>query len=377
MDAIVIGAGFAGATAARILAKTGKKVIIFEKQNHIGGNAYDYTDEHDVLVHQYGPHIFHTNYKEVFDFLSEFTIWRKYEHKVLADVKGMQIPVPFNFNSLKMVFLDEFEELKKMLIAEFGYGKKVNILEIKNSEIIEVQKIADYVYENIFLNYTKKQWGFKPEEIDKNVTARVPIFFSEDNRYFQDTYQYMPKDGYAKLFENMLDHKNIKLILNTDGLSVTCFKDEKIYFENKQFSGIVVYTGSIDKIFNYKYGYLPYRTVKFVFENYSKEYFQNCGTVNYTVDKPFTRITEFKHLTGQISKTTTILKEYPMQYDHKQNKVPCYPIVSFENIELYKKYMNLAKSYKGLVLLGRLAEYKYFDMDIVVKRVMETLGGLQ
>ncbi len=376
IDTIVIGTGFAGATAARILAEKGKQVLLFEKHDHVGGNAYDCTDEHGILVHQYGPHIFHTNHKDIFDFLSRFTAWYKYEHKVLANVKNMQIPVPFNLNSLKMVFPQEFDKLTKILINHFGYGKKITILELRNSKVKEVEKIADYVYENIFLHYTRKQWGLKPEEIDKNITARVPLFFSEDDRYFQDEYQYMPKYGYTALFKNMLTHENIHLVLNTDGLSAIHLEDGEIYFKDKKFLGMLVYTGSVDEIFNYQYGHLPYRTIKFIFENYPIERFQDCGTVNYTVDRSYTRITEFKHLTGQRANTTTILKEYPTQYTKKQNQVPCYPITSLKNSELYRKYTTLAKAYPKLFLLGRLAEYQYFDMDITIKHVIDTLGGL-
>ncbi len=372
-DAVVVGAGFAGATVSRVLAEAGQRVLLLERRDHIGGNAYDYIDDAGVLVHKYGPHIFHTRDKRVFDFLSRFTAWRDYQHRVVANVHGQLMPVPFNLTSLDIAFEDRAGRFAKKLTDTYGEGKKVTILELRQSEDKELAELADYVYENIFKVYTMKQWGQRPEDIDPATTARVPVFISRDDRYFQDPYQGMPQDGYTSLFEKMLDHPNITLRLNTDAAQqLTLTQVGTTLLGGEAFKGPIVYTGPVDDLFERRFGRLPYRTLDFVFETHGVEWYQTHGTVNYTVDQDYTRITEFKHLTGQtLSKKTTIVKEYSKEYTGQDGQEPYYAIINDENRALYARYAALAAEYPNLRLLGRLAEYQYYNMDAIVGRALD------
>ncbi len=371
-DAVVIGAGFAGATVARVLAEAGKQVLVVEKRNHIGGNAYDRADEAGILIHQSGPHIFHTKDKAVYDFLSRFTSWRDYAHRVVANVYGQLLPVPFNLTSLDIAFEGRAGALAEKLLAAYGPEKKVTILELRQSEDPDLSELADYVYENIFKTYTVKQWGKTPEEIDPATTARVPVFLSRDDRYFQDPYQGMPSEGYTPLFEKLLSHSGITLRLETDALELlTLTQVGTTLVEGEAFQGPIVYTGAVDDLFERRFGRLPYRTLDFVFETHPVEWFQTHGTVNYTVDQDFTRITEFKHLTGQVCpKQTTIVKEFSRAYSGAPEEIPYYPIIDPANNALYEKYAALAAEYGNLHLLGRLAEYQYYNMDAIVARAL-------
>ncbi len=371
---IVVGSGFAGSVIAERMANVlNQKVLIIEKRRHIGGNCYDYRDENNIIVHKYGPHLFHTDYKEVFDYLSNFTDWHIYHHKVLAFVDGKKIPLPFNLNSIYEVFPQELaKRLEVKLIEKYGYGTKIPILELLKEEDQDLKFLANYVYEKIYKNYTMKQWGLKPEEISPQVTARVPIYISRDNRYFTDRYQVIPKDGYTKIFERMLNHPNIKIMLNTDFKEVISIEveDKKIYFLEQEFKGKLIFTGMIDELFNFKYGFLPYRSLDLRFETIEQEYYQEAPVVNYPNDYDFTRITEFKHIHPVKSDKTTILKEYPKAYQPNVD-IPYYPVFTKENQELYNKYKEEADKFENLVLVGRLAEYRYYDMDDVVKRALE------
>ncbi len=370
-DCIISGAGIAGAVTARKLADNGKKVLIIEKRNHIGGNCYDYVDDNGILIHKYGPHIFHTNSDEVYEYLSRFTEWYDYHHEVLAYVNGTYIPVPFNLNTLAMVFDSEkASELRKKLIDKYGYGSRVAIMELMKEEDKGIREIADFVYQNIFLKYTMKQWGQTPEQVDKSVTARVPILISEENGYFQDKYQGMPLKGYTRMFETMLAHTGIDIRLSCDAKNVLQFRAGNIYFEGKPFYGEVVYTGPIDELYDRIYGRLPYRTLEFQFEEWKQASYQPAAVVNYTVSEEFTRITEFKKLTGQKSGNTTIVKEYSKSYTGKQNEIPYYAILNEENIILYGKYLNMAEEYENLHMLGRLAEYKYYNIDAITLKAL-------
>ena len=377
-DVLVVGAGYAGAVAARALAEKGKHVYVLERRGHIGGNAYDYYDEAGVLVHQYGPHIFHTNNKEVYDWLSRFTDWRDYQHRVIANIPDgegrMTYPVPFNLTSLETAFgAEEGKRLGDKLIAEYGAEKKVTILELRQNPDPEISALADYVYEHVFVHYTMKQWGQTPEEIDPNTTARVPVFLSRDDRYFQDTYQGMPKDSYTDLFFNMLSHPNITVELGVNALDFLDVSGEQIMLGGEPFAGEVIYTGQADELFGFRFGPLPNRTLKFEFETLRQDDFQNgYGTVNYTVDKPYTRITEFKHLTGQnIPGVTTIVREHSLAYGNLPGQIPYYAIINPENNALYAKYKEQADKHPKLHLLGRLAEYKYYNMDAIAAKALE------
>ncbi len=366
-DYIIVGSGFAGSVCARTLAEAGNVVLVLERRPHIGGNAYDCLDENGILIHKYGPHIFHTNEKRVYEYLSRFTEWRSYDHEVLAKAGELSFPVPFNLNSLYKAFPPEkAEKLEEKLISSYGMEKKVPIGELRESDDLDIRELAEFVYNNVFLHYTVKQWGQKPEEIDPATTARVPVFISRDNRYFQDIYQGMPLCGYTPVFEKMLDHKNITVRCSVNADAHLKFEDT-ILFDGEEFGGKVIYTGALDELFGYCYGALPYRTLDFGFEHYNVTYYQSHGTVNYTVDEPYTRITEYKYLTGQEKEgSTTIMKEFSRAYRPATEDIPYYAIINEENNLLYQKYLSKAKEYKNLILLGRLAEYKYYNMDKIV-----------
>jgi len=373
-DYIIIGAGLAGSVIAERIANVlNKKVLIIEKRNHIGGNCYDYRTREGIIVHKYGPHLFHTNYKEVFDYLSNFTEWRIYHHKVLAFIDGKKVPIPFNFNSIEKLLPQPLaNRIIEKLLRRYNYGTKVTILELRKEKDRDLKFLADFVYEKVFKNYTAKQWDKKPEDLDQEVTARVPIFIGKDDRYFNDKYQAVPVDGYTKIFERMLNHPNIKLMLNTDFKEIMKLdiKNKKIYFMGQEFKGKVIFTGMIDELFNYKFGFLPYRSLSLKFECLDTEFFQEVATVNYPNDYDFTRITEFKHIHPVNTLKTIILKEYPRPYKPEKD-IPYYPVFTKENRELYYKYKELAEKFKNLILVGRLAEYRYYDMDDVVKRALE------
>lgn len=363
VDWLIVGAGYTGVVLAeRIASQLGRKVLVVERRDHIAGNAYDYYDEHGVLVHKYGPHIFHTNSKKVFDYLSRFTEWRPYYHRVRAVIEGKEIPLPFSLASLRALFSERLaDKLEEKLIAHCGYGARVPILKLKEIEDPDLRFLADYVYKNVFEGYTLKQWGLRPEELSPTVTARVPILVSYDTRYFQDTYQVMPKEGYAALFRRMLTHPNIKVLLGADWKEV----EEEIKFDR------LIFTGPIDEFFDYLHGPLPYRSLRFRLENCPGPWFQEVGTVNYPNEHPYTRVTEFKYLTGQAYLPhTTLCYEYPEAYTPGVNE-PYYPVPREENEERHRLYLREAEKLKTVFFAGRLGDYRYYNMDQAVARAMK------
>ncbi|MCL6453649.1 MAG: UDP-galactopyranose mutase [Alicyclobacillus sp.] len=372
-DFIIVGSGFAGAVIAeQVSSKLNKKVLIVEKRNHIAGNAYDCQDEHGVLIHKYGPHIFHTRSEEVWNYVSQFTDWNIYHHRVLAKIDGIEVPIPFNLNSIYAVFPPEFAgRLAQKLIERFGFGSRVPILKLRESNEPDIAFLAQYVYDRVFLNYTVKQWGVKPEELSPSVTGRVPVVINRDDRYFQDRFQGIPKQGYTKLFERMLDQSNISIMLNTDYRDVInvdlASGDVEVF--DRPFNGKLVYTGPVDYFFDYKFGALEYRSLSFKFEHYDTFQYQTTGTVNYPNDYGFTRITEFKHLTLQTISSTTIVKEYPTAYKPGIN-IPYYPVKNDINAAIYRRYFEESKKYNRIIFVGRLAEYQYYDMDAVVSKAL-------
>lgn len=364
IDVIVIGSGFAGSTAARVLAEKGKKVLIIEKRNHIGGNSYDKIDQNNVPIHIYGPHIFHTNSEDVYNFITKYGKFTNYEHKVKGFIDGKYVPIPFNFKSMEILLKDKAEIYKTELKKVFTNAKKVTVNELLQSDNKIIKEIGDYVFEKVFVNYTAKQWGIPAKDVDKAVLNRVPVTLGYDDRYFYDKYQLMPQNTYSEIFENVLNHKNIEIKLNTNALSLIKIKQDKIYYKNEEFKGQVIYTGEIDELFDYKYDILPYRSVYMDFIEIEKTKYQPYAVVNYPNDNDYTRITEFNHFYGKKGKTTTILKEYPIKYDKKgKGNIPYYVINNKQNAEKYQKYLAMAKNIKNLHLIGRLAEYKYYNMD--------------
>ena len=372
-DALIVGAGFAGAVTARRLADAGKRVLVLENRDPIGGSAYDRRDEAGVLIHQYGPHIFHTNDRDVFEFLSGFTSWRDYSHKVVASIPGeqgyrLEFPVPFNICSLEIAFgAQSGQRLAHVLQEIYGPNGRISVMPLRESNKPELVQLANYIYETVFLGYTLKQWGGTPEQINPDTLARVPVVLSRDCRYFQDIYQGIPAGGYTRLFEALLDHPGIRLQLNADALTLLKLSSKGILLEDRNFDGPVIYSGAADELFGCVYGRLPYRTLDFQFETYAQDFFQSCGTINYTVDKEYTRITEFKYLTGQsLSGQTTIVREYPRAYCGEAGDTPYYPVICEKSKSLYRQYADLASHFSNLFLLGRLAEYRYYHMDAVV-----------
>ena len=371
-DVVIVGAGFAGAVLAeRFAAQADKKVLVIERRQRIAGNCYDEVDDNGILVHRYGPHLFHTDLEDVWKYLSQFTEWDVYHHKVRAMVDGQIVPIPFNFNTLQQVFPKLLaDRLEGALLKNYGYGQKVPILELKKSADALLHFLADYVYRKIFLHYTEKQWGTSPEKIDGAVTARVPVFIGRDDRYFNDRFQAVPRKGYTKLIENILAHKNIKLMLNTDCAEILNLREDEIYLFDQKFEGTLIYTGQLDELFNFKFGVLPYRSVEMKFETVNTEHYQEAPSVNYPDNYDFTRITEFKNIHPAQSPRTTILKEYPQNYVKGENE-PYYPLFNDEARAAYEKYSAELAKFPQIHAVGRLAEYRYYDMDDVVKRALD------
>lgn len=361
-DYLIVGAGISGCILAERLANIlNKKVLLIDRRNHIGGNCFDEQID-GITVHKYGPHIFHTNNQKVWQYLSAFTKWHLYFHKVLAVIEGKSVPVPFNFNSIYQLFSPNYaEKLEKILLDKFAYGTKVPILKLLESTDKDLKFLAGYIYSNVFLGYNLKQWGVKPEELDSSVSSRVPVYLSRDDRYFQDKYQAIPAKGYTAMFESIINHKNIDLQLNID------FKTAENDFKFDK----VIYTGTIDSFFDYELGELPYRSLIFENRKIENEYFQQVSQVNYPNNYDFTRITEFKHFLNDKCSHTIIAEEYPCEYKLGINE-PYYPIPNEENHLLAEKYKNKAMNFRRNVLFcGRLADYKYYNMDQAVAAALQ------
>lgn len=372
IDLIIVGAGPAGATVARELADNNKKVLIIEKKNHIAGHCYDYQNIHGIYIHKFGPHIFHTKLKDVWEFTSRFTEWYHYQHKVIGSIDSQHVPIPFNLNSIDKLFSGEMAgKLSQKLIDLYGYGSRVPILELRYQQDKDLKFLAEYIYEKVFLNYTAKQWGESPDKIDPEVSGRVPVVISRDDCYFNDQYQGVPKQGYTNLFTNMLDHKNIHLLLNTDSRDIITLKDNKVYLGDEEFKGEVIFTGMIDELFEYKEGKLPYRSLHMEFEDINTKYFQENSLVNYPNNYDFTRITEFKYFQTNRDDIplTTICREFPTDYVEGEND-PFYVINNKSTKKQYNLYLEMAKKYDNIHFVGRLANYRYYNMDEVIKRAL-------
>lgn len=353
-DYLIVGCGLSGATCARLLAEKRKKVLIIDKRNHIAGNVYDEYNEDGIFIHRYGPHIFHTSYQEVWAFLSRFTRWQEYQHRVKAFVRGMLVPMPLNLDTINLLYGTQYTVHN--LEQEFYAKLRQADMDITNARDMVMSKIGQELYDLFFKNYTLKQWGIPAEELDKEVTARIPVRCNRDDRYFTDIYQGMPKEGYTHLVSNLLDHKGIHVMLQTDYKDVA----EEIGYEQ------LIYTGQIDEFFSYRYGKLPYRSLKFVFETFPVEQYQAAAVINYPNDGDYTRVTEFKYLTGQRADHTIIVREYPVD-----EGLPYYPIPRPANRQLYQRYADDAAKLANIQFLGRLGLYQYANMDAVVKSAID------
>ncbi|AWN37158.1 UDP-galactopyranose mutase [Methylobacterium radiodurans] len=354
-DWLIVGAGFAGSVLAERLARErGERVLIIDRRNHIGGNAYDRLDEAGLLIHQYGPHIFHTNAEAIVSYLSRFTAWRPYEHRVLAMVDGQAVPIPINLDTINRLY---GLALGPDELAAWFAARAETVPEIRTSEDVVVATVGRELYEKFFRGYTRKQWGVDPSELDRQVTARVPTRTNRDDRYFTDTFQSMPAEGYTRMFERMLAHPNIHVMTNAD------FSDVRDVIPHRR----LIYTGPIDAFFDYRYGRLPYRSLRFVHTTRDVAQHQPVAVVNYPQTEAYTRITEYKHLTGQEHPKTSLTFEYPSAEGD-----PYYPIPRPENQALFKRYEALAQAERNVWFVGRLATYRYYNMDQIVGQALAT-----
>jgi UDP-galactopyranose mutase len=368
-DYLIVGAGISGSVLAERIANVlGKTILIIDKRKHVAGNCYDYIDEKTgILVHKYGPHVFHTNNRALWDYLSEFTDWEVYFHKANAILNGTNIDLPFNLNSIYQVFSPYLADLlEKELVKTFEYGKRLSVLDLRKEKNEKLTFLANFVFEKIFLGYTIKQWGIKPDELDESVINRVPIMISRDSRYFQDSYQGIPQKGYTKMIENMLKSNNIEVLLETDFGEIK----ETVKFDH------LIYTGAIDEFFSYELGELPYRSLRFVLKYYDKEYYQRVAQVNYPENYTFTRTTEFKHFLDQKTVDTVVAYEYPEPHEKGKNEA-FYPIPNHKNYLLYKKYYEKTQKLNDVLLVGRLGQYRYFNMDEAVHNALSIFENIK
>lgn len=358
-DYLIVGAGFAGSVLAeRLASDANKRVLIIDKRRHIAGNAFDHHDAAGLLVHRYGPHIFHTNSKEVFDYLSKFTQWRPYQHRVRASVDGQVVPIPINLDTLNQLYGMDMTSKE----AEAFYQARAELRDpILTSEDAMLSKMGPELYKKFFRGYTRKQWGLDPSELDAQVAARVPIRTNRDDRYFTDSYQAMPLNGYTRMFENMLDHENISILLQAD------YREVQKFIPHRH----LIYTGPVDEFFDYRFGKLPYRSLEFKHETHDVEFFQDAPVINYPNDYDYTRVSEFKYLTGQKHAKTSIVYEFP-----RAEGDPYYPVPKPANAALYAQYQALAKETRTVHFAGRLGTYRYYNMDQIVAQALTLYKNL-
>lgn len=372
---IVVGAGLSGATVANRLAEHGYTVDVYEQRSTLAGNAFDYVDENGIRIQKYGPHIFHTNRKEVFEYLSRFTGWVPYEHRVLGFIQGKYVPIPFNLTALGELYDPaRAEELCKILLKETLWGNRIPVLHLKQHPDERVRRFADFVYENVFYHYTVKQWGFPPEELGEAVMNRVPVALSHEDRYFTDAYQFQPEQGYTALVENLLKHPDIHVKTNENALKQLCVRQNALYWNGTPYMGKVVFTGRIDDLFQRKYGALSYRSLRFEFETHDTPSYQPSAVVNYTTTEQFTRISEFTKFCCKPCNKTVIVKEYSKPCE--EGDIPYYPIPVPKKQAEYERYRKDAERIPNLYLLGRLACYKYVNMDEAVACALAIADGI-
>lgn len=375
MDILIIGAGLTGAVIARELAeKHNKSVVIWERREHIAGNMYDYKDEHNILVQKYGPHTFHTKEKYLYDYMCKYGEWQPYKLKCMAVIDGIATPSPFNYKTIDDFYSpEEAQELKTRIEKEYRDRKTATVLEVLNAKDEKIRQYGEFLYEKDYKLYTAKQWGIPADKIDKSILERVPLRFSYDEGYFDDEYEVMPKISFTNFFENILNHKNIKVILNKEALNHIKIEDNNILIDNKNLNIPVIYTGALDELFNLEYGRLPYRSLRFELKYEEKVSFQEAPVQAYPQAEKFTRITEYKKLPYQNVKGTTYAVEYPLHYENNDNEYmePYYPVLTEDSKNLYAEYEEKAKNIKNLIYAGRLADFKYYNMDKALKRALE------
>ena len=381
-DAIVVGCGLSGAVTARFLAEEmGKKVMILERRNHIGGNMYDFKDEAGILVHLYGPHTFHTNKKELFDYVKRFAQWEEYYLTCGAKMNGKYTPTPFNYQTIDDFYnKEDAENIKTEIRKEYGNRPQATVVEMLESQNETVRNYAQFLFDNDYSLYTAKQWGISPKEIDIGVHKRVPVEFSYRNRYFTDTYQYMPKTSYTEFFQNLLNHENIEVCLGVDALEHLSIDIEHkcVKYDGEDVTIPIIYTGAIDELLGCKYGQLPYRSLRFEWKTLNQDSYQNAPVVAYPQEPGYTRITEYKKLpVQQVEGVTTIAVEYSLPYKNEEKMEPYYPIPNAENQALYDKYKKEISAIKNLYLCGRLADYKYYNMDQTLESALKLCEDLK
>ncbi len=373
MDALVIGCGLTGAVVARFLAEElNKKVVIWERRNHIGGNMYDYYDEHNILVHKYGPHTFHTTEKILFDYMCRFAEWDEYKLTCMAYVNGKFTPTPFNFQTIDDYYdVEEADDLKQRIKKVFDGRQTATVLEVLNCNDEKVRAYAQFLFDNDYSLYTAKQWGVSAKEIDPSVLKRVPLRFSYDVGYFDDEYQVMPAKSYTEFFTNLLNHPNISVQLGVEALEHLKINNGKLLINNLEQNIPVIYTGALDEIFGLEYGKLPYRSLRFEWKYEDIESKQDAPVVAYPQADGFTRITEYKKLPVQNVKGTTYAVEYPLTYNENEKMEPYYPVLTEDSQLMYARYASKTKQIKGLYCAGRLADFKYYNMDQALERALE------
>lgn len=370
-NVIVVGAGLSGAVVARYLAEKNYQVKVLEKRSHIAGNMYDYEDDHGFLVQKYGPHTFHTGKKELYEYMCRYEDWQDYKLTCGAVWDGKYTPTPFNFTTIDTFYPEEkAEELKKHLLLAFKGRSTATVVEVLGNEDPLVREYAEFLFRNDYAPYTAKQWGVSPKEIDPSVLARVPLRFSYDVGYFDDPYEVMPVHSFTRFFENILHHPNIHLELGQDALKRLEIKDNQVTVDGRPFDALVIYTGPIDELFHLKYGKLPYRSLRFEWKYSENESIQDAPVVAYPQEKGFTRITEYKKIPVQDKSGSSYALEYPLPYEEGKDMEPYYPVLTKESKEQYAKYKVLAEKVPNLICCGRLADFKYYNMDQALERAL-------
>lgn len=373
----IAGSGIVGAVLAAELAKKGHTVQVLERRAHAGGNVYDYDDEYGIHVHRYGPHIFHTNDDEVYRYVSDNCELKDFNLVCGSVMDGKCVPTSFDFSSVDMFFPEEAEEIKAHIKAEFGDRASATVLEMLESQDSYVRRFADFLYEKDYKPYTAKQWGIDPEKVDRRIFKRVPILFSYGSRYFSDKHQAMPVKGYMEFIENLLKTSGIELRLNEEALDRFSIRDNQVMDGDKPLDGVLIFTGALDELFGCKHGKLPYRSLRFAWKHEDIDSFQDMPVVAYPQAEGFTRITEYKKLPVQEVRGTTYAVEYPLPYKQGEAMEPYYPVLTEESQELFRKYYEEAKQVRGLAFAGRLAEFKYYNMDQAIRRALDLARELQ